>query len=472
MVPSASTEYIKMVCPPHNSKVSRTWENSRHWREQIPQLAEAIKGEIRRQRNTLEMIPSENFASINVIRTLGTVLTNKYSEGYPGKRYYGGNEFIDVVENLAIERAKKLFGVPHANVQPYSGSPANFAVYAALCKPGDVIMGMNLTDGGHLTHGWKASVTGQFFKSMPYHVKADGYIDMEEVRRLALQNKPKIIWIGATAYARQLPFEEFAKIADECGAYLVADISHVAGLVVGGAHKSPVPYVHVIMTTTHKTLRGPRGAMLMVTARGLEKNPELAHMIDEAVFPGLQGGPHDNTTAAIALALLEASKPEFKEYAMQIVKNARAFGETLKSRGLKLVTGGTENHMLLVDLTDYGKGMGIFAQEALDAAGIVVNKNTIPMEPSTPFYPSGIRLGTPALTTRGMKEEEMQLIAGWFADVVEQIRGYQMPSDKDARRAELRRFREKMKDNAKIREVREKVLALCGRFPLYPEIKL
>ena len=437
-----------------------------------PQLAEAIKGEIKRQRNTLEMIPSENFASMNVIRTLGTVLTNKYSEGYPGKRYYGGNAFIDVVENLAMERAKKLFGVPHANVQPYSGSPANFAVYAALCKPGDVIMGMNLTDGGHLTHGWKASVTGQFFKSMPYHVKADGYIDMEEVRRLALQNKPKIIWIGATAYARQLPFEEFAKIADECGAYLVADISHVAGLVVGGAHKSPVPYVHIIMTTTHKTLRGPRGAILMVTARGLEKNPELAHMIDEAVFPGLQGGPHDNTTAAIALALLEASKPEFKEYAMQIVKNAKAFGETLKSRGLKLVTGGTENHMLLIDLTDYGKGMGIFAQEALDAAGIVTNKNTIPMEPSTPFYPSGIRLGTPALTTRGMKEEEMQLVAGWFADVVEQIKGYQMSSDKDARRAELRRFREQMKDNAKIREVREKVLALCERFPLYPEIEL
>ena len=437
-----------------------------------PQLAEAIKGEVRRQRNTLEMIPSENFASIDVIRTLGSVLTNKYSEGYPGKRYYGGNAFIDVVENLAIERAKKLFGVPHANVQPYSGSPANFAVYAALCNPGDVIMGMNLTDGGHLTHGWKASVTGQFFKSMPYHVKADGYIDVEEVRRLALQNKPKVIWIGATAYARQLPFEEFAKVADECGAYLVADISHVAGLIVGGVHKSPVPHVHIIMTTTHKTLRGPRGAILMVTARGLEKNPELAHIVDEAVFPGLQGGPHDNSTAAIALALLEASRPEFKEYAMQIVTNAKAFGETLKSRGLKLVTGGTENHMLLIDLTDFGNGMGIFAQEALDAAGIVVNKNTIPMEPSTPFYPSGIRLGTPALTTRGMKEKEMQLVANWFADVLELIKSYQMPSDKEARRSELKRFREQMKDNNTIKEVREKVLELCNKFPLYPEIEL
>ena len=437
-----------------------------------PQLAEAIEGEVERQRNTLEMIPSENFASLNVIRTLGTVLTNKYSEGYPGKRYYGGNAFIDVVENLAIERAKKLFGVPHANVQPYSGSPANFAVYATLCKPGDIVMGMNLTDGGHLTHGWKASVTGQFFKSIPYHVKADGYIDIEEARRLAIQNKPKIVWIGATAYARQLPFEEFAKIADECGAYLVADISHVAGLVVGGVHQSPVPYAHVVMTTTHKTLRGPRGAMLMVTARGLEKNSELARIIDETVFPGLQGGPHDNTTAAIALALLEASKPEFKEYAAQIVKNAKMLGETLKNRGLKLVTGGTDNHMLLLDLTGYGKGMGIYAQEALEAAGIIVNKNTIPMEPSTPFYPSGIRLGTPALTTRGMKEKEMQLVAGWFADIVEQVKGYQMPSDKEARKVEVRRFREEIKNNAKIKEVRKKVLELCERFPLYPEIDL
>ena len=437
-----------------------------------PQLAEAIEGEVGRQRNTLEMIPSENFASLNVIRTLGTVLTNKYSEGYPGKRYYGGNAFIDVVENLAIERAKKLFGVPHANVQPYSGSPANFAVYATLCKPGDIVMGMNLTDGGHLTHGWKASVTGQFFKSIPYHVKADGYIDIEEARRLAIQNKPKIVWIGATAYARQLPFEEFAKIADECGAYLVADISHVAGLVVGGVHQSPVPYAHVVMTTTHKTLRGPRGAMLMVTARGLEKNSELARIIDETVFPGLQGGPHDNTTAAIALALLEASKPEFKEYAAQIVKNAKMLGETLKNRGLKLVTGGTDNHMLLLDLTGYGKGMGIYAQEALEAAGIIVNKNTIPMEPSTPFYPSGIRLGTPALTTRGMKEKEMQLVAGWFADIVEQVKGYQMPSDKEARKVEVRRFREEIKNNAKIKEVRKKVLELCERFPLYPEIDL
>ena len=437
-----------------------------------PQLAEAIKGEITRQRTTLEMIPSENFASMNVIKALGTALTNKYSEGYPGKRYYGGNAFIDVVENLAIERAKKLFGVPHANVQPYSGSPANFAVYAALCKPGDTIMGLNLTDGGHLTHGWKTSVTGMFFNSVPYHVKADGYIDIEGARKLALENKPKLIWIGYTAYSRALPFKELAAIADECGAYLVADISHVAGLVAGGAHESPVNYAHIVMTTTHKTLRGPRGAMLMVTDRGLKKDPELADKIDKTIFPGLQGGPHDNTTAAIAVALLEASRPEFKEYAAQIVKNAKAFGEELKRRGLKLVTGGTDNHLLLVDLTGYGKGMGIFAQEALDAAGIVVNKNTIPLEPNTAFNPSGVRLGTPALTTRGMKEVEMQQIAGWFAEVVDQIKGFKMYDDKEQRSAELKRFKEQMKDNPKIREVREKVLALCAMFPLYPELEL
>ena len=437
-----------------------------------PQLAEAIKGEITRQRNTLEMIPSENFASMNVIRTLGTALTNKYSEGYPGKRYYGGNAFIDIVENLAIERAKKLFKVPHANVQPYSGSPANFAVYAALCKPGDTVMGLNLTDGGHLTHGWKTSVTGMFFNSVPYHVKADGYIDLDEARKLALANKPKIIWVGYTAYSRALPFKEMAAIADECGAYLIADISHVAGLVAGGAHESPVGYAHVVMTTTHKTLRGPRGAMLMVTDRGLKKDPELAEKIDKTVFPGLQGGPHDNTTAAIAVALLEASKPEFKAYATQIVKNAKALAEELTKRGLKLVTGGTDNHLILIDLTNYGKGMEIFAQEALDAAGIVVNKNTIPMEPNSAFYPSGIRLGTPALTTRGMKEAEMKLIGGWFAEAIEQTKGYKISSDKDERNAELKRFREEIKGNAKIKEINRKVLELCAKFPLYPETVL
>lgn len=437
-----------------------------------PVLAEAMKNELRRQRNTLEMIPSENFASANVVKTLGSVLTNKYSEGYPGKRYYGGNEFVDVIETLAIERAKKLFGVPHVNVQPYSGSPANFAVYATICKPGDTIMGLNLYDGGHLTHGWKSSVTGQFFNSVAYHVKPDGYIDIEEVRRIAHESKPKLIWIGATAYTRALPFAEFAKIADEVGAYLVSDIAHIAGLVAGGAHESPVSYVHIITTTTHKTLRGPRGAMIMVTQKGLDKNPELGSMIDKTIFPGLQGGPHDNTTAALALALLEASQPEFKEYAEQIVKNAKALGEELTKKGLSLVTGGTDNHMILIDLSKrYGAGKGAFAQDALDIAGIVCNKNTVPAEPSSPFHPSGIRLGTPAITSRGMKEEEMKLIAEYIFEAVELIKEYQLPSEKEKRGPAIASFKAEMKNNAKLKEIGQKVIELCDRFPLYPEME-
>lgn len=436
-----------------------------------PVLSKAMKGELERQRNTLEMIPSENFASINVVRTLGSVLTNKYSEGYPGKRYYGGNEFIDIIESLAIERAKKLFKVPYVNVQPYSGSPANFAVYATLCKPGDTIMGLNLTDGGHLTHGWKTSVTGQFFNSVAYHVKPDGYIDIEEVRRIAHESKPKLIWIGATAYTRALPFTEFAQIADEVGAYLISDIAHIAGLVAGEAHESPINYVHIITTTTHKTLRGPRGAMIMVTEKGLKKNPELGNMIDKTVFPGLQGGPHDNTTAALALALLEASQPEFKEYAAQVVKNAKALGEELTKKGLTLVTGGTDNHMVLVDLSKrYGPGKGAFAQDALDISGIVCNKNTVPAEPASPFHPSGIRLGTPAITSRGMKEEEMRLIAQYIFDALEQIKDQELPADKERRGAAIAKFKEECKNNSKLKEIRSQVLSLCSKFPLYPEI--
>ena len=434
-----------------------------------PKLFASIRGELRRQEETLEMIPSENFVSLNVLKALGSVLTNKYSEGYPGKRYYGGNQYIDQIETLAIERAKALFGVPHANVQPYSGSPANFAVYTALCKAGDTIMGLNLTDGGHLTHGWKTSATGIFFNSIPYHVNAEGYIDLEEVARLSAEHKPKLIWVGATAYTREFPFEELAKIADDCGAFLVADVSHIAGLIVAGAHKSPVPYADIIMTTTHKTLRGPRGAMLMVTEKGLKKDKELADKIDKAVFPGLQGGPHDNNTAAIAVALQEASTQEFKDYGMQVVKNAKELAEVLMKNGLKLVTSGTDNHMLLVDLTPLGNGMGLFAQEALDLAGIVVNKNTIPKEPSSPFYPSGIRLGTPALTTRGMKEPEMRQIGGLIAQVVNEITSYQMPSEKEARAEAIRSFRAGIAKSDVVRDVKAKSFELCGRFPLYPD---
>lgn len=426
-----------------------------------------IRSELQRQEDGLEMIPSENFVSKAVLEAMGSVFTNKYSEGYPGKRYYGGNEFVDKVETLAIERAKKAFKVSHANVQPYSGSPANFAVYIATCSPGDVIMGQNLPDGGHLTHGWKASVTGQLYKSVPYHVKADGYLNLEEIRRLALEHKPKLIWVGATAYVREFPFEELGKIADESGAYLAADIAHISGLIIAGVHKSPVEHAHIITTTTHKTLRGPRGGMIMVTEKGLRKDPELANKIDRAIFPGLQGGPHDHTTAALAVALGESLQPEFSEYAKQIVANAKALASGLMKNGLKLVTNGTDNHMMLVDLTPMAKGHGVFAQEALEAAGITVNKNTIPLDPSSPFYPSGIRLGTPAITTRGMKEPEMEQIAKWIAEVVNETKKHKLPAGKTEIGEYVKKFKEEIKGNAVVKKVREEVRELCGRFPLY-----
>jgi glycine hydroxymethyltransferase len=433
-----------------------------------PEVFGVIRKELERQRNGLEMIPSENFTSASVLEAMGSVCTNKYSEGYPGKRYYGGNQFIDIIENLAIERAKKAFNVPHANVQPYSGSPANFAVYVATCKVGDAIMGQNLPDGGHLTHGWKVSVTGQFFKSVPYHVRPDGYLDLDEIARLAKENRPRLIWVGSTAYVREFPFEEFAKIADDVGAYLAADIAHIAGLVVAGVHKSPVPYAHIVTTTTHKTLRGPRGGMIMVTEKGLKKDPELAEKIDRAIFPGLQGGPHDHTTAAIAVTLGEALKPEFKTYCQQIVKNSKALAKGLMEKGIKLVTNGTENHMILIDLTPYGKGKGVFVQEALDLAGITVNKNTIPAEPSSPFYPSGIRLGTPAITTRGMKEKEMELIAGWMAQIINEVAQYRLPENKDERAAYIRNFKQEISRNELIEKTRNQIVEFCKKFPLYP----
>jgi len=432
-----------------------------------PELAAFVKKELERQENGLEMIPSENYVHPALFEAMGSILTNKYSEGYPGKRYYGGNEIVDIIERLAIERAKRAFGVVHVNVQPYSGSPANFAVYVAICKIGDTVMGLNLPDGGHLTHGWKASVTGQFFNSIPYHVKPDGYIDLDEVRRLAKENNPKIIWVGATAYVREFPFKELGEIADDVGSYLVADIAHIAGLIVAGAHKSPVPYAHIITTTTHKTLRGPRGAMIMVTEKGLKKDPELSAKIDRAIFPGLQGGPHDHTTAAIAATLGFALRPEFKEYGKQIVKNAKALAQSLMDNKIKLVTNGTDNHMVLIDLTTFGKGKGIFVQEALDAAGITVNKNTIPSEPSSPFYPSGIRLGTPALTSRGMKENEMALIGSWMAKIIFEVKNYELPEDKNQRNAVLKQFREDTKQNDTIKKTRQSVIDLCKEFPLY-----
>ena len=432
-----------------------------------PEVYELIEAELQRRREGLEMIPSENQTSPAVLEAIGSILIDKYSEGYPGKRYYGGNQIIDKVENLAIARAKKAFGVPHANVQPYSGSPANVAVYLATCNLGDVIMGQNLPDGGHLTHGWKINFSGMFYKSVPYHVRKDGYLDLEEIRALAKEHKPKLIWCGATAYVREFPFEELGVIADEVGAYLAADIAHIAGLVIAEVHKSPSEFAHIITTTTHKTLRGPRGAMIMVTEKGLKKDSELGEKIDRAVFPmGVQGGPHNHQTAAIAVAFGEALKPEFKEYGRQIVQNAKALAEELMRRGVKLVTDGTENHMILIDLTPYGKGKGVFLQEALDVGGITTNKNTVPQDPSSPFYPSGLRLGTPAITTRGMKEEEMKLIADWIVQIVEMIKDYQLPEGKEKRNRYLKGFRKDIAESEVLQTVKQQVADLCKKFPI------
>lgn len=434
-----------------------------HIKKQDPEIAKILRGEEKRQAEGLELIPSENIVSLAVREAMGSCLTNKYSEGYPGARYYGGNEIIDEIENIARERAKKLFGVPYVNVQPYSGSPANLAVYLATCQPGDTVMGHLLTSGGHLTHGWKASATSMFYKAVQYGVKPDGYLDLKEIARLARKHKPKLIWVGATAYVREFPFKELAKIADEVGAYLAADIAHVAGLVVAGAHKSPVPYAHIVTTTTHKTLRGPRGGMIMVTKKGLKKNPELGAAVDRAIFPNLQGGPHNHTTAGIAVALKEASTKKFQAYGKQIVTNAKALGRELARRKVGLVSGGTDNHMLLVKC---GTGCGAIVEIALDAIGLTTNKNTIPDEPSSPFYPSGIRIGTPSVTTRNMKVHEMKLIGGWIADVMEMVQEEQLPADKAERKAYLKDFRRRAHADRRLSKIRKEVKALCKKFPI------
>lgn len=431
-----------------------------------PAVYKILAQEAKRQSEGIELIPSENYVSASVLEAMGSIFTNKYSEGYPGKRYYGGQQFVDELETLAIERVKKLFNVAHANVQPYSGSPANLAVYFATCAIGDVVMGQNLPDGGHLTHGWKVNFTGVNYKSVPYHVKADGYIDIEEVRRLAREHRPRLLWCGATAYVREFPFKELGEIADEVGAYFAADIAHISGLIIGGVHPSPSPYADMITTTTHKTLRGPRGGMIMVTEKGLKKDATLAEKIDRAIFPGLQGGPHDHTTAAIAVALGEASRPEFRDYAHQVVANAKVLAKTLMDEGMKLVSNGTENHMILIDLTPDGPGRGAFLQEALDEVSITLNKNTIPADPSSPFYPSGVRLGTPAATTRGMKEIEMQKIGAWIARVYDEIKGWKLPETKEERTEVFKKFRREIAANKTLEIVRYEVQALCKTFPV------
>jgi glycine hydroxymethyltransferase len=378
-----------------------------HIKLQDPEIYSAITDEERRQTDGIELIPSENYTSAAVMEACGSILTNKYSEGYPGKRYYGGQENIDRIENLAIARAKQLFGAEHANVQPYSGSPANTAVYFALLNYGDTVMGLRLDHGGHLTHGLPIAFSGKSYNFVAYGVdKATGRIDMAAVRKLALECKPKMIVAGYTAYPRDIDWKGFKAIADEVGAITMADISHTAGLIAGGVLESPVPFFDVVTTTTHKTLRGPRGAMIMCKEK-------FAKSIDRAIFPGLQGGPHEHMIAGKAIAFAEALKPEFKEYGKQVKKNAAHLASELTKRGFELVSGGTDTHLILVDLTNKGIP-GKIAQESLDKVGITLNKNTVPDDPRPPFDPSGIRLGTPAATTRGMREPEMKRIADWI----------------------------------------------------------
>ena len=405
-----------------------------------PEIYDAIVNEVKRQQEGLELIASENFVDRAVLEAQGCVMTNKYAEGYPAKRYYGGCQFVDVAEELARQRAKELFGAEHANVQPHSGSQANMATYLALAKPGDTIMGMSLAHGGHLTHGSPVNFSGKLFNVIPYGVNLETeVIDYDEVERLAVQNKPKIIIAGGSAYARIIDFKRFREIADEVGAYLVVDMAHFAGLVAGGVHPNPVEYAHVVTTTTHKTLRGPRAGMILC-------KKEFAKPIDKTIFPGIQGGPLMHVIAAKAVALKEAMTPEFKEYARQIVLNAKAMAKSLAARGLRIVSGGTDTHLMLVDLTAKNIS-GKKAQRVLEEAGITVNKNTIPNEKRSPFVASGIRVGTPALTTRGMKEKEMDFIADLIVRVINS------PDD----------------DEIKM-EVKKEVRRLCRDFPLYPDL--
>lgn len=381
-------------------------------KETDPEIYQIIQNEKQRQSEGVELIPSENYVSAAVLEAMGSILNNKYSEGYPGKRYYGGQQYIDEMESLAINRAKDLFGADHVNVQPYSGSPANFASLMALLEPGDKIMGMNLAHGGHLTHGHPVNFSGRVFEVVQYGVEEEtGIIDYDKVREIALKEKPKLIISGATAYPRFFDYKIFADIAKEIGAYSLADIAHVAGLIAAKVHPTPFPFTDVVTTTTHKTLRGPRGGIIMC-------KQEFAQAIDRAIFPGLQGGPHDHINAAKAVTLHEASRPEFTEYANQVIKNAKALAEELLNFGFNLVSGGTENHLILVDLRNKGI-TGKEAEAVLDQIGLTVNKNAIPFDPRKPFDPSGIRIGSPAATTRGMKEGEMKKIARWINEAIE-----------------------------------------------------
>lgn len=432
----------------------------------MDKVFELIKKEEKRQKETLMMIPSENYASKAVREAVGSVLMNKYSEGYPGRRYYQGNKIIDEIETLAAERAKKLFGVPYANVQPYSGSPANSEVLFALCEPGDTIMGLELASGGHLTHGHpKVTFSGKYFRSVQFSLNEEGLLDYGKIAKLAKLEKPKLMLIGTTAYPLAFDWKKFAEIADSVGAWLVADISHVIGLIIAGVYPSPFNYAHIVTSTTHKTLRGPRGAVILATNKGIKKDPELPSKIDKAIIPGMQGGPHNNTTAAIAVALAEAGNPSFKTYGRQIVRNAKALAKELMKGGLTLVGGGTECHLMVVDLRPLELSGNVIA-DALEVAGIVANRNSVPGDLMPPFYPSGLRLGTPAITTRGMKEKEMKTIAGWILEVIEYVKPYKLPSKPEARNQFLKAFRAKIEKDKFLLGIAEEVRTLCRNFPV------
>ena len=398
-------------------------------------VASACEKELTRQRHNIELIASENIVSEAVLLAAGGVLTNKYAEGYPGKRYYGGCQCVDIVEDIARERAKKLFGAEHANVQPHCGASANLAVFFALLNPGDTVMGMNLSEGGHLSHGSPVNISGKYFNIVPYGVNKDTeMIDYDEMEKIAVECNPKLIVVGASAYSRIIDFKRCREIADKVGAYLMVDMAHIAGLIAAGVHPSPVPYAHVVTTTTHKTLRGPRGGMILCTE-------DLAKQIDKAIFPGTQGGPLMHIIAAKAVALGEALTPEFKAYGEQVVKNAKVLCDELMARGIEIVSGGTDNHLMLLKLVNCGI-TGKELEHRLDEVHITANKNTIPQEPLSPFITSGLRIGTPAVTTRGFKEPEMKLIAGWIADIIDDFEGNK-------------------------ERVTKEVIALCEKFPIY-----
>lgn len=432
------------------------------------EIFQLIEKEEQRQEEMIGLIPSENNPSPAVSEVLSSCLSNKYSEGYPGRRYYEGNQIIDEIENLAIDRLKELFGVPYVNVQPYSGSPANAAIQFALLEPGEALMGLRLGSGGHLTHGHpNVTFSGKYFRSIQFGLDQQARIDFDQMLTLVKEHQPRAIIAGTTSYPFVLDFARFREVADAVDAWLVADISHITGLVVGDEHPSPVPYADVIMTTTHKTFRGPRGAAILVTERGLERDPKLGSKIDKAIIPGLQGGPHNATTAAIAVAARLAAEPGFKAYARQVRKNADALANSLMAQEVKLVGDGTENHLMVLDFTPYSVGLGTQVASALDVAGIYANRNAIPDEPGSPFYPSGLRIGTPLVTTRGMKEAEMEQIGLWIAQVIDHVKHETLPSDKKQRSSFVRAFKEKALSDSYLLNMRQEVKEMASSFPLF-----